>query len=232
MGEITKINHWKEKDLFFIDINGKTILKENGKKFSIRGDVFPAMNLSVGTEITETELKEFEKFVWKKLYGPESWEKEKIRINKVKELIENINPDFKVNIVGFGANSEEILLYHPEESGSPDLKVTHRENDKELFLVEVTGTERMREIEKSEYWVRPDKLNYIEKHPEKDIWIILHYSKPKEKFVFIKPIKHKEYTSEKEEIRSAKEKYVKFTDESEEFREKEEFSAELLKKLT
>jgi ribosomal protein L20A (L18A) len=215
MPTITKINHWEKGDRYFVEIDGKPILREDGKKFSIRGNVFPGMKIKMGTEITCAQLIDFETYVYKRLYGPHSWEKEKVRINKVKEIIESIHPEVEVHIVGFGADSTDELSFHPEESGSP-------------MLVEVTGTERMREIDKSEYWIRPDKLKYIENHPEKNIWILLHFAEPVELIAYIKPIRGKNYNIEIETIREVHEKYVKLTDTSEETKSYEDFKKELL----
>lgn len=31
-----------------------------------------------------------------------------------------------------------------------------------------------------DYWIRKDKIDYIQNHQERDIWIVLHYQLPKE----------------------------------------------------
>lgn len=209
------------KDRFQIYINNK-------KCASIRARIKPAMAIEVGTKITCKELIEFEKYVWKRLYGPASWEKEKIRINKVKNLIEKISNDLEVRVVGFGADSVEELKFHPNEAGSPDLSIinTLKSGETEI-LIEVTGTERMKDSHLNEYWIRPDKLEYIKQHPEKCIWVILYYSEPEEKFIFIKPEINSNYKGEIENIKGADEKYVKFNDKSIEKKSQEEFFQEI-----
>jgi hypothetical protein len=77
------------------------------------------------------------------------------------------------------------------------------------LLVEVTGTESMRG---NTYWVRPDKLKYAQSHPDQDVWLILHYQNPIEKFVFIKPNLQKNYSVSEIMIRNSKELYIEFRD--------------------
>jgi hypothetical protein len=234
----TKISKQGVIDLNYERITMLEPIEYNGEKYyqayingrsckRIRERVLPAMKLDVGTKITCNELREFETYVWKRLYGPASWKKEKVRINKVKDLIEKKCPGVFVKIVGFGADSEEELLFHPEESGKPDLSIISKQSRNEIMLVEVTGTERMRNEHKKEYWVRPDKLEYIKKHNRENIWIILHYAEPHEEFIYIKPRGDVEYKGETENIRDANEKYVKFNDKFEEVRTIETFVKEL-----
>lgn len=209
------------EDRHQIVINGLNCTK-------IRARTMPAMKIKVGTKISCSELKDFETYVWKRLYGPASWEKEKVRINKVKSLIEEISDNLEITIVGFGADSVEELSFHPTEAGSPDLSIINKGNSSGTeVMVEVTGTERMKDSELNEYWVRPDKLEYIKQHPDKCIWIVLHYAEPKEKFVFIKPNIDGDYDGEFEIIRGANEKYVKFTDQSKEVKSFHDFSEDL-----
>ena len=71
-------------------------------------------------------------------------------------------------------------------------------------------------MREGDYWVRPDKLNYAKNHKDKDVWIILHYQLPHEKFVFIKPSSNKTYVYNEVLIRKTKEHYVFFNDAMEE----------------
>lgn len=190
----------------------------------IRKRTFQAMKLKIGDEISCEELKDKEKFFWKQAYGEDAWKKEKIRINKVKEVIENIDNRFKVEAVGFGADSEEMIEKHPDQKGVPDLDVVKGEGDnKEIVIkVEVTGTEKLRG---EGYWVRPDKIEYAESHPDEDVWIILHYAEPQELFVFIKPTAGKKYERHTIQIRDAGEIMCIFNDGDDEVANLEEFAA-------
>lgn len=213
MAKIRAIEYWKKGDKYYVKLT-------DGKELLIRSATRQAMNLQVNQEITFEELKEFEKFVWKKVYGPVSWEKEKLRIERVKNFILDINNTITIDIVGFGANSTETLLFHPNESGSPDLRIR---NSRGLTVayVEVTGTEKMRG---DGYWVRKDKLTYAQNHPDSNIWIILHYQHPEERFIFIKPRINDEYQVENISINGISEKYVVFNDGDYEVKSFEVFS--------
>lgn len=177
MSKITKIQHMADRQRYWIYVDGDYCT-------SVRERTFPALNLTVGQEVTCDDIKELETHHWKHTYGAAAWQKEKVRLDKVKALIEQMDPRVETKIVGFGADSEEFIEGHPSEAGKPDLEVCTRQESILVMLVEVTGTERMRG---TTYWVRPDKLNYARNHPDEDVWLILHFAQPHEKFVFIKP---------------------------------------------
>ena len=176
----------------------------------IRKRTFQAMGLKVGDEIDCASLEERENYFWKQAYGEPAWEKEKVRLGKVKSLIETIDPRLLVTVVGFGAETTDLIKEHPEEKGSPDLNVAHKDSPHQILMkVEVTGTERLRG---DGYWVRPDKLEYAENHPEDDVWIVLHFAEPEEKFVFIKPQAGVVFPRTTVEIRGAGEIMCVFSD--------------------
>lgn len=104
----------------------------------------------------------------------------------------------------------------------------HKNSKMILVYVEVSGTERMRE---GDYWVRPDKLTYAQNHTNDDVWIILHYLEPQEKFVFIKPSPTKKYIHNKVVIRQTTEHYVFFNDAMDECKTVDEFRQHLLNLL-
>lgn len=188
----------------------------------IRKRTFQGMNLSVGDEISCDALKEKENFYWKLSYGETAWKKEKFRIDKVKNVIETIDEQLLVKVVGFGADTDQLIEKHPDEKGKPDLDISTKETPGTVLLkVEVTGTERLRG---TGYWVRPDKLEYAESHPEEDVWIVLHYAEPQELFVFIKPIPGKVYERHTIEIFEAGEIMCIFNEGEKELKSHEEFS--------
>lgn len=176
---------------------------------AVRERTWRAMGLKVGDEITCQELNERENFHWKRVYGASSWEKEKVRLQAVQKLLESVSSDIEIRITGFGAGNTDFIAAHPKESGRPDIEVCSRKNGQIVMFVEVTGTERMRG---SSYWVRPDKLSYAKNHPEADVWIILHFNLPEDKFVFVKPNPTTEYVVSNIEIRGSLEYYVEFND--------------------
>ncbi|WP_324742976.1 hypothetical protein U8326_06155 [Tsuneonella sp. CC-YZS046] len=185
------------------------------------------MNLDVGQEISCDEIISLEKFHWKHKYGEEAWEKEKLIIERVKEIIESKFSRIEVIVTGFGADSNEFIPEHPDESGKPDLVIKGRDTGREYCMLEVTGTDVMRG---GKYWIRPDKLRYAQDHPEKDVWICLHYSQPRERIIFVKPEPLRKYLHTEIEIRGSVEHFVEFSDSSEELRSAEGFFAYLLSK--
>lgn len=197
---------------------------------SVRKRTFQAMGLKKGDEISCDELKEKENFYWKQSYGEEAWKKEKVRLDIVKELIENIDPKIIVHVVGFGADSTDTIAAHPEEKGKPDLDIEKKDNPGVAIIkAEVTGTEKLRG---TDFWVRPDKIEYAENHPDEDVWIILHYAEPEEKIVFVKPIPGKKYERVTKLISGAGEIYCTFNDGDEEVKSKEEFSEYIKQKIS
>ena len=174
---------------------------------SIRARTFAAMNLSVGQVISKDELEEMEKNHWKIVYGPASWEAEKTRLSRVSEMLTAHDDRISVSVTGFGADSVEMIDHHPAESGKPDLSVHLVGVADPITTIEVTGTDFRRG---NDYWVRPDKLAYAQRHPDEDVWIVLHYSKPNELVVAIKPDPSKRYVAQRKTIRKSIELFVVF----------------------
>jgi hypothetical protein len=220
MSKITKIVEQKsnsERVNVFID---------NTFCVGIRKRTFQAMNYKVEDEISCEQLKEEENFFWKKAYQKEgSWVKEKVRIERIKEIIESIDDRVAVEVVGFGADSNEIIKEHPDEKGVPDLNVVLKSSPETIVMkVEVTGTESLRG---EGYWVRPDKIEYALNHPTEIVWTALHYSSPNELIRFLKHNMGKEIKVETMNIRGAGEQFCVFYDLDEEVHTLEEFAIEL-----
>lgn len=226
MPKITKVFEMKAKPPQYPE--AKVLVYIDGEKcMPIRARTWSAMGLKVGDSITCEELKERESHHWKITYGQAAWDKEKVRLEKVKALIESFDNRIEVKIVGFGANTNELIPGHPIEAGKPDLEIKTREG-RRILLVEVTGTEVMRGYT---YWVRPDKLEYSKNNPKQDVWLVLHYLEPEEKFVFISPDPNKQYAVSEKLIRGATELYVEFSDANQEVVSMEHFRDHLIRKV-
>jgi len=205
MPRITRFSHNAEKQRVYIYVDGQYCT-------SVRERTFPALGLKVGQEISCAEIVELEKFHWKNAYGQAAWDKEKVRLDRIKAVIEGFDPRLSVTVTGFGANTNKFIAHHPEEAGKPDLEVGVKGQDRLLALVEVTGTERFRGGNPRTYWVRPDKLAYARNHPDQDVWIVLHYAEPEELIVAIKPDSARQHPVKEITIRDAIEHYVVFSD--------------------
>lgn len=186
------------------------------------------MNLSIGQEISCSEVRELEAHFWKHSYGKDSWEKEKTRLNRVLDLLNWADARAEAFVTGFGADSMEFIEGHPDEAGKPDIEVKLKGQNISVMMIEVTGTEQRRG---SDYWVRPDKLTYAQSHLEIDVWLILHYALPREKFVIIKPKANFPYLAQDFTIRGAVEHYVVFSDSSDEIVSLNDFRQYLNRKL-
>jgi len=195
---------------------------------AVRQRTWSAMNLKVGDQITCAELNEREAFHWKHVYGKAAWDQEKVRLEKVKNLLESFDPRVFAKVIGFGADSSDFIAAHPDEAGKPDIEIVTRSGGIHVLYVEVTGTTKMRG---DTYWVRPDKLAYVKNHSDQDVWLILHYAEPNEKFVFIKPDNSRTYEAVEKVIRGSTECYVEFSNDAPEVVPQPEFVAMLLSKV-
>ena len=222
MARVTKILHKTDRQRYWVFVDGEYCT-------SIRERTFPAIGISVGSELSCDEIKQLEKFHWKNQYGEKSWENEQIRLDRVIEIIQGIDSRVAVKKIGFGADTTKYIAAHPEESGKPDLEVVLRDDNKvRILMVEVTGTENRRG---SDYWVRPDKLAYCKNNPDEDVWIVLHYKNPKELVVFLKPSVSKSYEHTEIRIRQSIEHYVVFSEDSPEVCTFEQFAEYVLEKI-
>lgn len=224
MPRITRFSHNAEKQRVYIYVDGQYCT-------SVRERTFPALGLKVGQEISCAEIVELEKFHWKNAYGQAAWDKEKVRLDRIKAVIEGFDPRLSVAVTGFGANTNEFIALHPEEAGKPDLEVSVKGQDRLLALVEVTGTERFRGGNPRTYWVRPDKLAYARNHPDQDVWIILHYAEPEELIVAIKPDSARKHPVKEITIRDAIEHYVVLSDDDPECVGLDAFAEHLIRKI-
>lgn len=221
MPTITHIVYKQDRQRYWVYVDGAYCT-------SIRERTFPALDLKVGQRIACEQIQELETHHWKHAYGESAWAKEKVRLRKVKGLIEELDSRVSVDIVGFGADSDRFIPGHPSESGKPDLEVRARRGQAVVLLAEVTGTEAMRG---HTYWVRPDKLDYARNHPAEDVWLILHYMQPVEKYVFIKPDSNKTYPISRKTIRGSTELYIEFSDSDDEVVSLDHFRAHLTRKI-
>ena len=176
---------------------------------SVRSRTFVGMKLSVGSEISCNEIKEREKNYWKYAYE-NLWEREGYRIERVMRMVAWADGRVETLIEGFGADQPEFIDMHSDTPGFPDLAIYLNCGGPLVARIEVSGTEQLRG---SGYWVRPDKIEYALNHPDDHVWIALHYQKPRERVVCIKPTEYKPDREVRPTIRGAIERYIEFLDE-------------------
>lgn len=95
---------------------------------------------------------------WKKRYK-DTWEAGNQRENMVKKILESWG--FKVHTFGFEALSTEYNPESPDEKGKPDFYI--EKNDERIFF-EVTGTSVKNVTSEDMIWLRPDKVEFVNKH--------------------------------------------------------------------
>lgn len=135
---------------------------------------------------------------WKKLYKGK-WADGIRRLQKIGELVQSFGYQIEEN--GFLPNSVQYSKESPKEKGEPDLKIT--KNCNTICLLETTGTVKM---VGTDIWIRPDKFEYAEKHPEIDCWVG-HIEESTNTIRFIKLENKDRFPTVNPTIRGVKETY-------------------------
>jgi len=188
--------------------------------------------IKVGDDVELGVLADRENNCFRNLYGAKSWEKEKGRLHRVEQWFRRWAHGTDVLRVGFGADSTESFQnVHPDEKGAPDLSICVSGSNREILALEVSGSDRLKG---RGYWLRPDKIDYIQKHKERDIWVVLHYGlgMPDEKFVWIKIDPQKQYQKAVKNLYGVDEHFVIFDDNSPEVVSSEMFHKHVLCKMS
>ncbi len=140
-----------------------------------------------------------DKEYWKKLYQGK-WEDGKRRAEKIINLIETWG--FSVEGFGFLPDSTEYQKESPDEKGKPDWKIIIMQD--RFILLETTGTVRSRG--KNDVWLRNDKFEFAENHPEEECWAG-HIIEESNIIRFMKIENKEKYSFEEREIRGAIERF-------------------------
>jgi len=223
MPQITKVlpNQGPNNDRIYVYI-------DNNFCTSIRKRTWIGMSLTEGSQISCEELKKLENNFWKQLYGASSWRKEKYRISRVIAWFKKYIPEIQVEVTGFGAGSTEIIEdKHSQKKGAPDLCIKYL--GQTLVFLEVSGTERKKG---EDFWVRKDKIDYIQANRQEDVWIILHYQLPKEQFIWLKIDHQKKYLTQKINVKGAEEYYIIFTPHDREITSSQHFKDCIIRKIS
>lgn len=204
MPVITRLEPYIRKD----GEDGIKVFVDGRYGMSARARLVPALGISVGDEVDLPDLITREKFFFKGHHSG-SWKAEKYRIGRVCDFLKWVEPGIQADVCGFGADSLDMILEHPKVPGSPDLKLSDAAGTF-LMNMEVTGTARRRG---EGFWVRPDKIDWAQAHPNEEFWVALHYGDPassaaKEELFFFKPELDQKYEFTTHDIRGAKERYV------------------------
>ncbi|GAB3645074.1 hypothetical protein [Ramlibacter alkalitolerans] len=207
-------------------------------------------------------------------YGEVEWAKENYRIERTEDLICSWFPEGTLEFTRIGKGAGELEFYDKttvegnKEIGLPDILVTCKGTGKSVMLEstggdflgksdsfhlredtkeKIPGTDRNRY---GEFWVRPDKIGYMRRHPETAVYLAFHYAneqlnttpgedgKPKvvppasrgrELFAFVRPDIGKEYAAQdwKNNAKGMSERFVAFFQKDPEFYTSEQFKKAL-----
>jgi len=137
-----------------------------------------------------------DKEYWKKIYAGK-WEE---GVNRGKKIISFVEPDgFEFEAHGFLAESTEYSKESPIEKGIPDYKVKDTN-----VLLETTGTKHARLP--NDVWIRNDKFEYAENHPDSDCWLG-HIIEEPELVRFMKLENKEKYPIKVKQIRGVDERF-------------------------
>lgn len=110
---------------------------------------------------------------WKKLTYSKLWAKHKTEVQKLKDKIIGKFPELEKCIkMGLGAESDEWLKIPPDEKGEPDFEVFWEY--KNLFYVEVSGSDKITMDTSKDIWIRPDKFKEASSKKSK-YWFYMVY---------------------------------------------------------
>ena len=211
-------------------------------------------------------------------YGEVEWAKENYRIQRKLDLISSWFPGEELVFTRIGKGAGELEFYDKtsdegnKEIGLPDVRITCKRTGLSIEL-ESTGSDilgksdsfHLREDTKEkwpgtdknkfgEFWIRPDKIGYMKRHPEIKVYIGLHYAgdvvktvpgldgKPvvvppesahREQITFIKPDINKVYEAHDwaNKSKSMRERFVAFFHKDPEVMTPEQFKKSLANDL-
>lgn len=195
---------------------------------SIRENVWDAMELKLGDEITCVKLHQKEKNVYAKLRKHNSNYSNKQAINRVAGWFNKYVKALDVRIVDFKYDSNvDSSAYYPKTRYDKNINLLIKDSNTPILTLEVASIEIQRG---DHYWINMDKITYAQQQTEIDSWVVLHHKYPVEKFIWIKPEPKKIYAAETL-IKNSKQQFVFFKQDSPEVYSSTKFFAYLQAKL-
>jgi hypothetical protein len=189
---------------------------------SIRPNIWEEMSLQEGSEISCAKLHQKEASIWRNsnkrtdvVYSL------KHAINRTVAWFNRYLPNLEAIIFDsrFGYDSSKLSLDYPNAGSVQDIGVFIKGTDIELMTIKV-ATNGIRGG--TSYWISMNKITKAQSNPKRDIWVVLYYKYPMEKFIWIKPSVEKKYKYE-ELIKGSKNHFVFFDDKSAEVHSFKEF---------
>jgi hypothetical protein len=177
---------------------------------SIRPDVWDAMELKDGDEITCSQLHQKEKAVYNKYEKRDRNYSNKQALKRIVRWFDKYIATLDAKIIDFKFNNYEFD--YPSYRHDQNISLFIRGTNTELITLEVTTSEIQRG---SHHWVNADKIVYAQSQSKRDGWVVLYYKYPVEKLIWIKPQPKIIYKTE-EVIKGLKRPFVFFKNDSSE----------------
>lgn len=186
----------------------KYIYVDGNYEFSVKERHFDDLGIQVGKEIDVKATKEKAEFLYKNTYS-DAWVQEQWRIDQVMPVIQAIDERLLIKKVGYGTDNPTLIRSHQNENerSGPDLDIGMKGSTCRIMRIEVSGAQRMRG---SDYWVRADKIEYMRRNPNQNIWVALHYAEPSAQIIFVKPDITKDYPVLLLKPRDITERFISF----------------------
>lgn len=201
MSKITKIQQ---------DDRTRRILVYIGYRFcaSIRPNVWDAMELKEGDEITCVELHRKEKEVYNKSRKQNHSETNKQAMNRIVRWFDKYIPALEAKIIEFKLDDNECD--YPGYRYDQNISLFMKGTNTELMTLGVVSVEIQRGLHS---WVDAEKIIFAQSQSKRDGWVALYYKYPVERFVWIKPNPRIIYKTE-EIIKGSKQQFIFFKNDS------------------
>ena len=203
MSEITQIQQDNKTRRILVYINYRYCA-------SIRPDVWDAMGLKEGDEITCAELHRKEKEVYNKSRKQSHIESNKQAMNRIVRWFDKYIPALETKIIDFKFDSREFD--YPCYRYDQNISLSIKGPNTELITLEVALVEIQRGTHN---WINADKIIFAQSQSQnkRDGWAVLYYKYPVERFVWIKPNPKIIYKTE-EIIKGSKQQFIFFKNDS------------------
>jgi len=201
MSEITQIQQDNKTRRILVYIDNRYCT-------SIRPNVWDAMGLKEGDEITCAELHQKERNAYHKCRKENYSDFNKQTVNRVVRWFDKYIPAIEAKIIDFKFDDNEYD--YPHYRYDQNISLFLKGTNKELITLEVACVELQRGVHN---WVLADKVMFAQSQSKRDGWAVLYYKYPVERLIWVKPDPRIIYKTE-EIIKGSKRQFIFFKNDS------------------